>query len=162
MNSQGGGFAARDVRFTTKFRRPNRLHFSCSKFDGGGKIGWADVTWDGKATIWRSHEFGSTRDRTLANALGILTVEYGSAADLIPTMLLPDEFNGMLPSTRFKEIVRLADENVGEVRCVVLRLRNQEPVASATRLWIDPKTHFILRQSEGLRGTTVSYRVGTD
>lgn len=154
MQSQGGGFAATDVKFSTEFTRPNHLHFQCAKYDHGKKWGWTDVKWDGKKTLWSSDEYAPNTERPLGNALSIIAVDYGDEAELVPSLLIPDVLGG--PGVdRYKQIRRLPDERVGSVNCTVLELKNASP--QATKLWIDPRSHLILKEFEGIRETTVTY-----
>ena len=156
VKSQGGGFVAEDAKFTVLFQSPSKLRFEASIFDGKTEIDRAEVTWDGGANCWwYSKEFGETRDRSLGNALGIVSVNFGPPADILPVLLVPDQIGFGSLSESYPEAMLLPDEKVGEKLCSVLQLKSEG--ADVTRLWVDKSNWMILKLHEELRDVTVTF-----
>lgn len=136
VQSQGGGFVAKDARFKLLFQSPSKFRFEASKFEGGVEHDRTEITWDGGPKCWwYTKEFGENNDRPVDNALSIVAVNFGPEADILPSLLLPQEFDYGSLSTQYPEATMLPDEEVGGKMCAVLQLRSRG--ADATKLWVE-------------------------
>ena len=156
VQSQGGGFVAKNANFRLLFQSPSQFRFEASVLLGSnGETDENQITWDGGAKCWwYAKEFGEITDRTLGNALSIVAVNAGPQANLLSELLLPKEL-GQGALSAEPEATLLPDEKLGGKVCAVLQLRSQG--ASATKVWVDKSSGMILQLYEELRGITVTF-----
>lgn len=156
LESKGAGFVAEKARFKILFQRPSKFRFEGWIIGGGTESDRAEITWDGSPKCWwYSSESGESTDRTLGNALSITAVNFGPEANLVPSLLLPNEFGGGGLSTDFPEATYLPNEKVGGKVFAVLQLRSKG--ADITKLWVDESSGMIVRFREELRGITITF-----
>lgn len=153
IKSGGGGFAAKDAKFTTAFERPSKFRFVATNLEGGKEFERTEITWDGKTCWWYSTEFGETTERPLGNALSISSVTY-AYADFVTELLLPVEMRSSRLLEKYPEATLLPDETISGKLCAVLKLKKKD--SFATTLWIDKVSNLVMRISEDLRGVTVN------
>ena len=139
--SQG---AYQAVRFETRFQRGSSFHFAYTAFrPDGQKFHEGSVTVeDGRLSY--SCSLGGPEPSSLRLGVAALTGISWGAAHGVPSLLIPEEIGGWLP-TDLVRAVRLPDELVGGVSC--FHVQGDHPKTPARySLLVDPATFLIKRR----------------
>jgi hypothetical protein len=147
VKSNGGGFLARDVKFTTRFERPNRFLFRAAQYDKDGEFAHASAWSEGGKAGSEDSEFGRG-ERRLGEALRIYAVTYGDSASLVPSLLMPRELSGS-DLSRQPELTLLKEEVIRGHPCHVLQLRSRG--GTIEKVWVDKSTLMIRQTYDGIR-----------
>jgi outer membrane lipoprotein-sorting protein len=155
LESKGAGFAPKKAKFKVLYQSPSNFRFEASALDGNTEYDRTEITWSGGENCWwYTKEFGENTNRPLGNALGIIGVSFGSEADFLPRLLLPNQLGGASLTKRYPEISFLPNETLNGQICMVFQMRSKG--ANITKLWVAESTGLIVRYFNSIRGETIT------
>jgi hypothetical protein len=135
--------ATPSVRFETRFRRGSLLRFAYTAFRPDGQ-----KYHEGSVTSEHDHfsfscSLGGPQPTSLRLGIAALTGISWGAAHSIPSLLLPEEVGGWLP-TDLVGVVRLPDEDVAGAPC--FHVQGDHPKRPAKYSLLVDKTSFLIRR----------------
>ncbi len=155
VESKGAGFAPQKAKFKVLYQSPSKFRFEASVLDGNTEFNRTEITWSGGNNCWMyTKEFGEHTDRPLGNALGIIAVSFGSEADFLPNLLLPQALSSESMTKTYPEVTFLPNETINGQKCMVFQMRSKG--AYVTKLWVAELTGLIVRYFDSIRGETIT------
>ncbi|MBX3118562.1 MAG: hypothetical protein KF784_05825 [Fimbriimonadaceae bacterium] len=139
FESSGSGFMAKEALFETRFQRPKLFRFTASAIENGKKYD-TNAVWSDGSKSWIYMEMsGGSEERGIAAGLSTITVGTRTAPTLIPSLLMPSQFQRSELSRLFGGATMEPETKVDGKLCFVLK---QNGVAGGT-LWIEKSTLLI-------------------
>ena len=129
--SEGGSPA---VRFETLFRRGSSFRFAYTAFRPDGKKYHEGSVASEQGHLSYSCSLGGPQPSSLRLGIAALTGTSWGAAHGVPSLLIPEEVGGWLP-TDLVGVVRLPDEAVAGVSCFHIHGEHPKAPAKYSRLF---------------------------
>jgi len=139
-----GAYSA--VRFETRFRRGSLFRFAYTAFRPDGQKYHNGSVSSEPGHLYYSCSLGGPQPTSLR--LALTGISWG-AAHGVPSLLIPEEVGGWLP-TDLIEVVRLPDEAVAGVSC--FHLQGDHPRVPAKYSLLVDKAMFMIRRRAVKRG----------
>jgi outer membrane lipoprotein-sorting protein len=134
-----------DLNFRTRFARPHRFRFQVVAIEGG-KPWERNIIWsNGKKSRWYSEHlgYGGTHERALISALCTIAPTSGTTSMLVPSLLLPVDFDGPTVEASSEGLSLEGEEQVSGKDCYVIGING--PDGLREKLWIEKSRYLILR-----------------
>ena len=137
---------------TTKtwFVRPDHVRFECHEIDAESKVDEYFVVWKGKtgSHTWWSRTANGTHDPEPLQALRAASAISGGASDLLFALMCPVEGGEGWSLAKLEKLNLDNPEVVAGAPCHVLK--GLGFAGSEVAVWIDSKTHAIMRYREAI------------